>query len=219
MSMRHPVPQECIWFLCVFWSLTDGSWQAALHPPTSRKSSPRTTIYVCPRDTDDIPVVWCHWRGATQTTNTSSRWVGKQCNECRRLQSSLDCKRVKGFPGGSDGKRVCLQCGRPGFNPWAGKIPWRRKWQHTPVFLPRKSHGWRNLAGYSPWSHKESDMTEWLHFLSFLWTTRRSNQSILNEINLNIHWTDAEAEVPILWAPDMKSRLIGKDPDAGRRSG
>ena len=38
-------------------------------------------------------------------------------------------------------------------------------------------------------------------------------------ITLNIHWTDAEAEVPILWAPDVKSRLIGKDPDAGRRSG
>ena len=40
-----------------------------------------------------------------------------------------------------------------------GKIPWRRKWQPTPVFLPGKSHGQRNLAGYSPWRHKESDMT------------------------------------------------------------
>ena len=35
----------------------------------------------------------------------------------------------------------CLQCGRPGFDPWVGKIPWRRKWQSTPVFLPGKSHG------------------------------------------------------------------------------
>ena len=35
---------------------------------------------------------------------------------------------------------VCLQCGRPGFNPWVGKIPWSRKWQPTPVFLPEKSH-------------------------------------------------------------------------------
>ena len=40
------------------------------------------------------------------------------------------------------------------------KIPWRRKWQPTPVFLPRKSHGQRTLAGYSPQGHKESDMTE-----------------------------------------------------------
>ena len=43
----------------------------------------------------------------------------------------------------------------------------RRKWQPTPVVLPGKSHGWRSLVGYSPWGHKESDTTEWLHFLSF----------------------------------------------------
>ena len=40
-----------------------------------------------------------------------------------------------------------------------GKIPWSRKWQPTPVFLPGKSHGQRSPAGYSTWSHKESDMT------------------------------------------------------------
>ena len=43
-----------------------------------------------------------------------------------------------------------------------GKIPWRRKWQPTPVFLPEESHGPRSLAGYSPWGRKESDKTEWL---------------------------------------------------------
>ena len=37
---------------------------------------------------------------------------------------------------------------------------WRRKWQHTPVLLPGKSHGQRSLAGYSPWGLKESDTTE-----------------------------------------------------------
>ena len=41
-----------------------------------------------------------------------------------------------------------------------GKIPWRRKWQLTPVFLPGESHGQRSLVGYSPWGHKESDTTE-----------------------------------------------------------
>ena len=50
--------------------------------------------------------------------------------------------------------------GDPGFNPWVCKIPWRRKWQPTPVFLPEKSHGQRSLEGYSPWGHTESDMTE-----------------------------------------------------------
>ena len=47
----------------------------------------------------------------------------------------------------SQWKRNCLRCRRLGFNLWVGKIPWRRKWQLTPVFLPQKSHGQRNLAG------------------------------------------------------------------------
>ena len=45
------------------------------------------------------------------------------------------------IPGG-----ICLQCRRPGFYPWVGKIPWRRKWQPTPVLLPRRSHGRRSLV-------------------------------------------------------------------------
>ena len=46
------------------------------------------------------------------------------------------------------------------FNPWVRKIPWRRKWQPTPVFLPGESHGQRSLVGYSLWDCKESDTTE-----------------------------------------------------------
>ena len=46
------------------------------------------------------------------------------------------------------------------FDFWVGKIPWRRKWQPTPVFLPRESHGQRSLAGYSPQGCKELDTTE-----------------------------------------------------------
>ena len=56
-----------------------------------------------------------------------------------------------------------LACGRPGFDPWIGKIPWRKEWQPTPVFLPVKPHGQTSLVGYSPWGHKESDMTERLN--------------------------------------------------------
>ena len=73
---------------------------------------------------------------------------------------------VLGFPSGSDSKCLCLQCRRPGFDPRVRKIPWRSKWQPTPVLLPGKFHGWRSLVGYSPWGPKESDMTEQLHFLS-----------------------------------------------------
>ena len=65
------------------------------------------------------------------------------------------------------GKESACHCRRHGFNPWVGKIPWRRKWQSTPVLLPGKSHRQRSLVGYSPWARTESDMTERLHFLKF----------------------------------------------------
>ena len=48
---------------------------------------------------------------------------------------------------------------------WAFVLTWRRKWQSTPVLLPGKSHGQKSLVGYSLWGHKESDTTEWLHFV------------------------------------------------------
>ena len=57
--------------------------------------------------------------------------------------------------------RIRLQCRRCKFRPWVEKIPWRRKWQLTPVILPGKSHGQRSLVGYGPWGGKESDMTEY----------------------------------------------------------
>ena len=50
--------------------------------------------------------------------------------------------------------------GRRGFNYWVGKIPWRRAWLPTPVFLPGESHEQRSLVGYSPWGHKESNKIE-----------------------------------------------------------
>ena len=46
------------------------------------------------------------------------------------------------------------------FHSWVRKVPGKRKWQLTPVFLPGKAHGQRSLEGYSPWDHKESDPTE-----------------------------------------------------------
>ena len=53
-----------------------------------------------------------------------------------------------------------LQCGRSGFDPWVGKIPWRKEWLTIPVELPREFQGQRSLEGYSPWGRKESDTTE-----------------------------------------------------------
>ena len=58
------------------------------------------------------------------------------------------------FPGGSEVKVSASNARKPGFDPWVGKIPWRRKRQPTPVFLPGKSHGQKSLAGCSPRCHK-----------------------------------------------------------------
>ena len=49
---------------------------------------------------------------------------------------------------------------RHGFDPWVRRIPWRRAWQPSPVFLPGESHCQKSLMDYDPWGHKESDTTE-----------------------------------------------------------
>ena len=104
------------------------------------------------------------------------------------------------FPGGSDGKSICLQCGRPGFDPWVGKIPWRRKWQPTPVLLPGKSHGQRSLAGCSPWGRKELDMTSLSLSLSTSITYR-------NSAPLQLFIVDV-TELHILCAPKHKLTIL-----------
>ena len=69
-----------------------------------------------------------------------------------------------GFPGSSVVKNLPVI--QETFNPWVGKIPWRRNswrraWQPTPVLLPGKSHGQKSLAGYGPWGCKEYNMTDY----------------------------------------------------------
>ena len=63
---------------------------------------------------------------------------------------------VRGFPRRSVGKESACNAGDLGSDPdsWVRKIPWRRKWKPTPVFLPGESHGQRSLAGHSPWGCK-----------------------------------------------------------------
>ena len=68
--------------------------------------------------------------------------------------------KESGLPKWLRGKESASQCRRPGLDLWVGTISWRRKWQHTPVFLPEESHGQRSQAGYTPWGHKKSDTTE-----------------------------------------------------------
>ena len=78
-------------------------------------------------------------------------------DECTTL---LISKRGLWLPRWLSGKESTCQCWRHGFYPWVRKIPWSRKWQTVPVFLPEKSQGQRSPGGYSPRNCKESDTTE-----------------------------------------------------------
>ena len=69
-----------------------------------------------------------------------------------------------GLPRCLSGKESACQCRRCRFHPWVGKIPWRRKWQPSPVFLPGESHGQRSLGGYSPLeSESQTHLSNWVH--------------------------------------------------------
>ena len=73
------------------------------------------------------------------------------------------------FPDSSAGKESACNAwaaGSGSMPPWVGKIPCRRKWQHTPVFLPGESHG-RSRAGHSPWGRKETQPSNWAQHTNF----------------------------------------------------
>ena len=99
-----------------------------------------------------------------RTARKQVEW--RQTIVCIITLDSLNCVWVQSrlnFPGGPTGKEPacqCRRCKRCRFDPWVGKIPWKRAWLPTPVFLPGESHGQRDLVGYSPWGLKEWDTTE-----------------------------------------------------------
>ena len=81
----------------------------------------------------------------------------------QRNKISFVVFNIYAFPGGASVKEptwLCRRPKRPGFDPWVRKIPWRRTWQPTPVFLPEESHAQSSLAGYRPQGCKELDAAE-----------------------------------------------------------
>ena len=87
----------------------------------------------------------------------NSHFISLLMTQMQFVGASLWVQLVKNLLASAGGCRRCR------FDSWVGKIPWSRKWQPTPVFLPGKFHGQRSLAGYSLWGHKESDMAECTH--------------------------------------------------------
>ena len=119
----------------------------------SMSESP-TTLVKCrfpgpaPRNSDSVCLEWspglCIWNQPSKSF--CCRWCTH--NTLETLLWEMD------FPGGASGKGSACRCRRCGFHPCIQKIPWRRKWQPTSVFLPGKFHAQRSLAGYSPWGCK-----------------------------------------------------------------
>ena len=109
----------------------------------------------------------------------------------------------RGFPGGTYGKELASQCRRHKgheFDPWVGKILWRRAWQLTPVFFPGEFHGQRGLVGYSPWGCKElgtAELTQYAHAYC-QWRTCLKKQSWHYSFVLK-GWLGAGATNPIGW--------------------
>ena len=88
--------------------------------------------------------------------------------------------------GGKESACYCSRHKRCQFDPWIRKISWRKAWQPTPVLLLGKSHGQRSLAGYSPWGHKESDMTEHTRTLYNFPSRVKSSSTVCQQSHLTL---------------------------------
>ena len=133
---RNHGQEPLLWFP---WAGTIEAVQAGLWHPTP--------VFLPGNSHGQRSLVGCSPRGCKESDTT------------KRLHFHFQ-PVFRGLPRWLSGKESTCQCRRRRFNPWVRKIPWRRKWQPTPVFLPGKSHGQSSLAGYSPRGHKESDMTQ-----------------------------------------------------------
>ena len=117
---------------------------------------------------------------------------------------------IRDFPHGSVGKEFSCNARdkRCEYWPWVRKIPWRRKWQPTPVFLPEKFYGQRNLAAYSPWGLKELDISEHCTALKAAEITDRNlaNQLTFNWASLVVQLVN---NLPAMWEIWVRS-WVGK---------
>ena len=137
----------------------------------SPPGSPIPGIYVKPVQKVNSGLSWTHFR--LKHTNLCSVVQEKKPNKLLRVEWMANISTVivqrwdeLGFQA-AQGEAPSGDSGQ-GFHPWVGKIPWRRKWQPTGVFLPGKSHEQRSLEGYSPRGHTESGMTEHTHVSQLL---------------------------------------------------
>ena len=105
------------------------------------------------------------FEGLISTWKKTKKWIGGgqvtatalDHNFVKKLGAFPVAQWVKNLPAIQDTEETSCR-----FHPRVGKIPWRRKWQPTPVFLPGKSHGHRSLVGYSPWWGSQRAWYDWM---------------------------------------------------------
>ena len=136
----HPeLPWDSLWAVAAVWWLLDGRYSSLPELPQAHVGGVPSLMTVTSLFTD-------------MTGNIPLLILTMAMPDISWESSTADCT-VLGFPCVSSGKKSTYQCRRSrrsGYNPWVEKIPWRRVWQPTPVFLPGKFHGQRSLEGYSP---------------------------------------------------------------------
>ena len=138
-----------------YWNWTQNHFNSPISP---------FVIYLSPRLFSDITEChtqcWTHHKTllALQMRNTTAVWRNRYGvsehvlrRRCSGKESTCQCRRRRRWV----------------FDPWVRKVLWSRKWHPAPIFLPGESHGQRSLVGYSPWGHKESEMTENTHSIYY----------------------------------------------------
>ena len=140
-----------LWLPCSLWEHQFWGKQLSEHPSIPVETHPsHADVSSVGRERLRPPSSWVGWASVGSRSACPSGAFRRLCPDWH-----LTCSPVRdlGFPGGARGTEPacqCRRCRRRGFDPWTGKIPWRRAWQPTPVFLPGESHGQRSPAGYSP---------------------------------------------------------------------
>ena len=116
------------------------------------------------------------WQRKRENEEKEDKWF--YCGGPDEINGFVQADRPhRGFPGGSVVKN--LPAKQETWAPWIRKIPWRRKGQPTPVFLPGEFHGQRSLVGYSSWGCKESNITEWLNMLMHVGARTHTHTQLL----------------------------------------
>ena len=103
--------------------------------------------------------------------------------------------------------KISLQCKRPRFDPWVMKIPWRREWQPTPIFLPGESHGQRSLVGYIvvviPLGMESQHIYiegHWLLTFSVLRNLLKPHKGMIEHNICRLHKVSESSQGALLWA-------------------